>query len=168
MRGRLCSTAVSLLILPPARTSLRRSAIQLAEELHFDPRAARRAVAAWERDANRAPLRGLLVRSDLPGLNAADVRRALSGLPSPGDYRVVIKPLRYRTRPHLAGLCEVDVGRSIVSVSEPFQPFAELVYVNARRKPGAVMKFAWLFDKRRFRSLAHLLRFVHHNEWLQW
>src|SRR2546425_13009655 len=103
MRGRLCSTAVSLLILPPARTSLRRSAIQLAEELHFDPRAARRAVAAWERDANRAPSRGLLGRSDLPGLNAADVPRALSGLPPPRDYRGGVKPLRYPTRAHPAG-----------------------------------------------------------------
>src|SRR3989449_7662370 len=98
MRGRLCSTAVSLLILPPARTSLRSSAIQLAEELHFDPRAARRAGAAWARDANRAASRGLLGRSDLPGLNAAHVRRALAGLPSPGDYRVESKPLRHRTR----------------------------------------------------------------------
>src|SRR5256885_3011291 len=101
MRGRLCSTAVSLLILPPARTSLRRSAIQLAEELHFDPRAARRAAAAWERDASRAPSRGLLVRSELPGLNAADVPPALSGPPSPGASQVGIKPLRDPTRPHL-------------------------------------------------------------------
>jgi len=168
MRGRLCSTAVSLLILPPARTSLRRSAFQLAEELHFDPRAARRAVAAWERDASRAPSRGLLVRSELPGLNAADVRRALSGLPSPGDYQVVIKPLRYRTRPHLAGLCEFDIGRIIVSVPEPFRPFAELVYVNARRKPGAVMKFAWLSEKARFRTRRDVLRFVYLHEWLHW
>src|SRR2546423_14135505 len=103
MRGRLCSTAVSLLILPPARTSLRRSAIQLAEELHFDPRAARRAVAAWERDASRAPSRGLLVRSELPGLNAADVRRAPSGPPSPRGYPGVVKPPRYRAPPPPAG-----------------------------------------------------------------
>src|SRR6059058_1603122 len=158
---------MSLLILPP-RTGLRRQAIRLAEELHFDPHAVRRAVAAIERRASRAHTLGLLVRSDVHGIKAADVRRALSGLPSPGDYRVVIKPLRYRTRPHLAGLCEFDVGRIIVSVPEPFRPFAELVYVNARRKPGAVMKFAWLSEKARFRTRRDVLRFVYLHEWLHW
>lgn len=169
MRGRLSSTEpVSLLILPPARASLPRSAIQLAEELHFDPRAARRAVAALERVAGRAPSRGLSIRSELPGLKVAGVRRALSGLPSPGDYRVVIKPLRYRTRPHLAGLCEFDVGRIIVSVPLPFRPFDELVYVSARRKRGAGMKFAWLSEKVRFRTRRDVLRFVYLHEWLHW
>ena len=160
---------MSLLIVPPARSSLRRLAVPLAEELHFDPRAVRRAVAAaLERDANRAPSRALLVRSELTGLKVGDVRRALSGLPTPGDYRVVIKPLRYRTRPHLAGLCEFDVGRIIVSVPEPFRPFTELVYVNARRKPGAGMKFAWLSEKVRFRTRRDVIRFVYLHEWLHW
>jgi len=159
---------MSLLIMPRTRTSLRRTAVPLAEELHFDARAVRRAVAALERDASRAPSQGLLVRSDLPGLKVADVRRALAGLPSPGDYRVVIKPLRYRTRPHLAGLCEFDVGRIIVRVPEPFRPFSELVYVNARRKPGAGMKFAWLSEKVRFRTRRDVLRFVYLHEWLHW
>ena len=127
---------MSLLIVPPARTSLRRPAIALAEEPHFDPREVRRTVAAMEKAASRAPSMGLLVRSDLHGLKVSDVRRALSGLPSPGDYRVVIKPLRYRKRPHLSGLCEFDLGRIIVRVPEPFRPFDELVYVNARRKRG--------------------------------
>src|SRR2546427_9722394 len=143
---------MSLLIMPPARSTPRRSVLQLAEELHFDQRAVRRAVAALERDAGRAPSMGLLIRSDLAGLKVADVRRALSGLPSPGDYRVVVKPLRYRTRPNLSGLCEFDVGRIIVRVPEPFRPFNELVYISARRKPGAGMKFAWLSGKGRFRN----------------
>jgi len=127
---------MSLLILHPARTPLRRPAIALAEEPHLDPREVRRTVAAMEKAASRAPSMGLLVRSDLHGLKVSDVRRALSGLPSPGDYRVVIKPLRYRKRPHLSGLCEFDLGRIIVRVPEPFRPFDELVYVNARRKRG--------------------------------
>jgi hypothetical protein len=159
---------MSLLIMPPARTNPRRSALQLAEELHFDHRAVRRAVAALERDARRAPTQGLLVRSDLHGLKVADVRRALSGLPSPGDYRLVVKPLRYRTRPHLSGLCEFDVGRIIVRVPEPFRPFSELVYFNARRKPGAGMRFAWLSEKVRFRTRRDVLRFVYLHEWLHW
>src|SRR6059036_1982132 len=155
---------MSLLILPP-RTGLRRPAIPLAEELHFDPRAVRRAVAAIERRATRAHTLSLQVRSDVHGMKAADVRRALAGLPSPGDYRVVIKPLRYRTRPHLSGLCEFDVGRIIVRLPEPFRPFDELVYVSARRKPGAGMRFAWVSEKVRFRTRRDVLRFVYLHEW---
>ena len=158
---------MSLLILPP-RTGLRRPAIPLAEELHFDPRAVRRAVAAIERRATRAHTLSLQVRSDVHGMKAADVRRALAGLPSPGDYRVVIKPLRYRSRPHLSGLCEFDVGRIIVRLPEPFRPFDELVYVSARRKPGAGMRFAWVSEKVRFRTRRDVLRFVYLHEWLHW
>src|SRR4029077_19626206 len=116
--------------------------VQLAEELHLDLDAVGRAVAALDRASSRAPSMCMSVRSDLPGLNVADIRRTLSGLPSPGDYRVVVKPLRYRARPSLSGLCEFDLGRIIVRVPELFRPFSELVYVNARRKPGDGMKFA--------------------------
>jgi hypothetical protein len=158
---------MSLLILPP-RTGLRRQAIPLAEELHLDPRAVRRAVAAIDRLATRAHTLSLQVRSDVHGMKAADVRRALAGLPSPGDYRVVIKPLRYRSRPHLSGLCEFDVGRIIVRLPEPFRPFDELVYVSARRKPGAGMRFAWVSEKVRFRTRRDVLRFVYLHEWLHW
>lgn len=159
--------AVSLLILP-ARTSTRRQAVPLAEELHFDAGAVTRAVAVIERLERRAHTSELIVRSDLHGLKVADVRRALSGLPSPGDYRLVIKPLRYRTRPHLSGLCEFDVGRIIVRVPEPFRPFDEAVYFGARRKPGAGMRFSWKSEKVRFRTRRDVLRFVYLHEWLHW
>jgi len=159
---------MSLLIMSRVRASLRRQALPLAEELHFDHRAVRRAVAALEKRASKAPSMGLLIRSDLAGLKVSDVRRALSGLPSPGDYRVVVKPLRYRTRPNLSGLCEFDVGRIIVRVPEPFRPFNELVYISARRKPGAGMKFAWAAEKVRFRTRRDVLRFVYLHEWLHW
>src|SRR5437762_14317007 len=102
---------MSLLILPPSRTSLRRP--PMAEELHFDARTVGRAVAAFERAAARAHTMAMSIRSDLHGFKVAEARRALAGLPSPGDYRVVIKPLRYRTRPSLSGLCEFDVGRRV-------------------------------------------------------
>jgi len=159
---------LSLLILPPSRTPLRRQTLALAEELHFDPRAVRRAVAQLERDASKGPTRGLSIRSDLHGFKVADARRALAGLPSPGDYRVVIKPLRYRSRPSLSGLCEFDVGRIIVRIPEPFRPFEELVYFNARRKRGGGMRFAWVAEKVWFRSRRDVLRFVYCHEWLHW
>lgn len=158
---------MSLLILP-TRTSARRQAVPLAEELHFDARAVTKAVAVIERLESRAHASGLIVRSDLHGLKVKDVRRALSGLPSPGDYRVVIKPLRYRTRPHLSGLCEFDVGRIIVRIPEPFRPFHEAVYFGARRKPGAGMRFAWKSEMVRFRTRRDVLRFVYLHEWLHW
>jgi len=158
---------MSLLIVP-ARTTLRRQSLHLTEELDFDPRAVRRAVAALELRAGRAHTLGLSIRVDLHGLKVADVRRALAGLPSPGDYRVVIKPLRYRTKPSLSGLCEFDLGRIIIRVPEPFRPFDEHVYVQARRKPGAVMRFAWKSEKVRFRTRRDVLRFVYLHEWLHW
>src|SRR5438477_267302 len=117
---------MSLLILPAARTRTRRQAHSLVEEPHFDARVVRRAVAAIDKEARRGPRMGLSVRSDLPGLKVADVRRALAGLPSPGDSRVVIKPMRYRTRPHLGGLCEFDMGRIILRVPQPFRPFSAI------------------------------------------
>jgi hypothetical protein len=159
---------MSLLILPSARTRPRRQLHSLAEELHFDAGVVRRAVAKIEREASRGPRMALSVRSDLAGLRVADVRRALAGLPSPGDYRVVIKPLRYRTRPHLGGLCEFDMGRIIVRVPEPFRPFSELVYFSARRKPGEGMRFAWTSERVRFRTRRDVLRFVYLHEWLHW
>ena len=158
---------MSLLIVPRSRAS-RRLLVDLAEELHLDLDAVGRAVAALDRASSRAPSMGMSIRSDLTGLNVADVRRALSGLPSPGDYRVVVKPLRYRARPSLSGLCEFDVGRIIVRVPEPFRPFSELVYVNARRKPGRGMEFAWLSERVRFRTRRDVLRFVYLHEWLHW
>ncbi len=156
------------LLITPRRTSLRRPVLPIAEELHFDQGAVRRAVAALDRIASRAPSAGLSIRSDLPGLGAADVRRALGGLPSPGDYQVVIKPLRYRTRPHLAGLCEFDLGRIIVRIPEPFRPFSELVYHGAKRLPVDGMRFAWVSEKVRFRTRRDVLRFVYLHEWLHW
>src|SRR6266567_949305 len=66
---------MSLLIVP-ARTTLRRQSLHLTEELDFDPRAVRRAVAALELRAGRAHTLGLSIRVDLHGLKVADVRRA--------------------------------------------------------------------------------------------
>ena len=142
--------------------------LPLAEEPHLDHRAVRRVLAELARTAHRAPSMGLTIRSDLPAVSVSDARRALGGLPSPGDYSIVVKPLRYRRKPHLSGLCEFDLGRIIVRVPEPFRSFDELVYVKARRKPGAEMRFAWTAEKVRFRSRRDVIRFVYCHEWLHW
>ena len=158
---------MSLLILPSSRTSLRRPVGFLAEELHFDHRTVGRAAAALVR-AGLAHTAAMSIRSDLAGYKVAEARRALAGLPSPGDYRVVIKALRYRTRPSLSALCEFDLGRIILRVPEPFQPFDELVYFNARRKPGAGMRFAWVSEKVHVRTRRDVLRFLYCHAGLHW
>lgn len=142
--------------------------LPLAEEPHLDHRAMRRVLADLAKTAHRAPFMGLSIRSELPGWTTADARRAVAGLPSPGDYSVVVRALRYRTKPHLSGLCEFDLGRIIVRVPEPFRPFDELVYVSARRKPGEGMRFSWLAEKVRFRSRRDVVRFIYCHEWLHW
>jgi hypothetical protein len=151
--------------LPALPTPLARPALMLAEEPHFDPRAVRRALREIEREVTspRFP-----IRSELAGYSVAEARRALAGLPSPGDYRVVIKPLRYRTRPHLAGLCEFDVHRIVLNVPVPFRPFDELVYYRAKRRPGPGMRFTWFAERVRFRTRRDVLRFVYLHEWLHW
>ena len=60
------------------------------------------------------------------------------------------------------------MGRIIVRIPEPFRPFEERVYFNARRKRGAGMRFSWVAEKVRFRTRREVLRFVYCHEWLHW
>ena len=159
---------MSLLIGHPIRTGLRPPHLVLAEEPHFEPRAVRRAILEIEKAASRPPVSTFAIRSEVVGYKVGEARRALAGLPAPGDYRVVIKPLRYRTRPHLSGLCEFDVGRISLGIPEPFRAFDELVYHSARRRPGEGMRFTWFADRIRFRTRRDVLRFVYCHEWLHW
>ena len=108
------------------------------------------------------------IRSDLAGFHVAAARSALAGLPAPGDYKVLIKPLRYRTKPSLSALCEFDLRRIVLRVPEPFLPFDELVYHSARRQPGPGLQFMWVSEKVRFRTRREVLRFLYCHEWLHW
>jgi hypothetical protein len=107
------------------------------------------------------------IRSELPGLTTSGARRALSGLP-PTGYEVVIKPLRYRTGPHLAALCDFDGRQITLQVPTPFRPFKEIVYHGARRKRGKGIHFSWLSENVMFRSRRDVLRFLYCHEWLHW
>jgi hypothetical protein len=159
---------MSLLLPLSARTTGRHHAQILAEEPHFDPSAVRRAIVAIERSESIGPNSRLAIRSDLDGFGVAEARRALAGLPRPGDYRVVVKALRYRTQPSLSALCEFDERRIILRVPEPFRPFQELVYYSARRRPGAGMQFSWVSENVAFRARRDVLRFLYCHEWLHW
>ena len=108
-----------------------------------------------------------MIYSELADMTTAEVRRALAGLPKCG-YDVIVKPLRYRTEPHLAALCDFDARRITLQVPKPFHPFKERVYHGARRKRGKGMDFTWLSENVLFRSRRDVLRFLYCHEWLHW
>jgi hypothetical protein len=110
----------------------------------------------------------MVIRSYLDGMTDADVRRALAGLPRAGDYEVVVKPLRYRSSPHLAALCEFEERRIVLQLPVPFHPFKEPVMYAARRKRGHGIRFAWASESVSFRLRREVLRFLYCHEWMHW
>ena len=110
----------------------------------------------------------MVIRSELAGLNDADARRVLDGLPRAGNYEVVVKPLRYRTGPHLAARCEFEERRIVLQVPVPFRAFKEPVVFAARRKRGQAMRFAWASETVSFRARRDVLRFLYCHEWMHW
>ncbi len=110
----------------------------------------------------------MVVRSELTGLTSAEARRILNGLPRAGDYEVVVKPLRYRTRPHLAARCEFEERQIVLQVPVPFRAFKEPVVFAARRKRGHGIRFAWASETVLFRLRREVLRFLYCHEWMHW
>ena len=108
-----------------------------------------------------------MIHSALARFTDADARRAVEGLPRT-DYEVVVKPLRYRTSPHLAARCEFEDRRIVLQVPVPFRSFKEPVIFAARRKRGAGMRFAWASETVEFRSRRDVLRFLYLHEWMHW
>jgi hypothetical protein len=109
----------------------------------------------------------MALRSELAGFSAAQARRALEGLPR-CDYDVLVKPLRYRSNPHLAALCEFEDRRIVLQVPIPFRPFKEPVIFAARRKRGQGFRFAWASETVFFRGRRDVLRFLYCHEWMHW
>jgi hypothetical protein len=106
--------------------------------------------------------------SSVPDLPVQRVRQMLAGLPDAPGYQVVIKPLRYRTRPHLSAWTEFDEHRITLQVPEPFLPFGEIVPHAARRLPGKGMRFVWISEGVTFRRPREVLRFLYCHEWMHW
>jgi hypothetical protein len=80
----------------------------------------------------------------------------------------VVKPLRYRTRPHLAAWTEFDQRRITLQLPQPFLPFGEIVPYAARRLPGKGLRFVWVTEGVTFRQPREVLRFLYLHEWMHW
>jgi len=108
------------------------------------------------------------VRSTVKWLPADRVRAHLAGLPPATGYRLTVKPLRYRDRPHLAAYTEFDARRITIQVPEPFLQFGEIVPYAAKRLPSKGMRFAWVSEGITLREPREVLRFLWCHEWYHW
>jgi len=108
------------------------------------------------------------VRSELSGLPGTRVVEVLRGLPDARGYRVTVKPLRYREKPHLSAWTDLGTGEIVLQVPEPFFPFGEVVAYAAKRRPGKGLRFIWLTEGVTFRTQRQVLRFLYLHEWMHW
>jgi ubiquinone/menaquinone biosynthesis C-methylase UbiE len=109
--------------------------------------------------------------SGLPGWSADRVRALLHDLPGARGYQLVVKPLRYRKRPHVQALCEFARRRITVQVPVPFKPFSEEVPYRAQRVGAKGFRFRWYSKRLRFERPEELIRYLYLHEyhhWYQW
>jgi len=99
----------------------------------------------------------MAVRSTLRTHSATDIREVLRGLPTATGYRVTVKPLRYRTAPHLQAFTFWDEPEMVLQVPEPFRPFRELVDLGADGTPIVL-----------FRTRREVIRFLYLHEFCHW
>jgi hypothetical protein len=111
----------------------------------------------------------LRITCSVPDLSVEEVAAALAGLPEPGDFPIMVKPLRYRERPHLSAWTDFTDRSITLQVPLPFFPFGEVVPYGAKRRPGkGKMRFIWLTEGVTFRTPDEVLRFLYLHEWMHW
>jgi hypothetical protein len=108
------------------------------------------------------------IHSTVEDVPAADVARMLSGLPAARGYEIVVKPLRYREKPHLAAMTDFTERTITLQVPEPFYPFGEVVAYGAKKRPGRSLRFIWLTEGVTFETPREVLRFLYLHEWMHW
>jgi hypothetical protein len=99
----------------------------------------------------------MAVRSALPTHPPAKVREVLRGLPVATGYTVSVKPLRYRTRPHLQAFTFWDHPEILIQVPEPFHPFREVVDLGTMGTPMVS-----------FRTRRDVIRYLYLHEYCHW
>lgn len=113
-------------------------------------------------------MNGIPIRCTVPDLTSHEVRLHLAGLPEATGYELVVKPLRYRSRPHLSAYTEFEGRRITLQVPVPFLPFGEIVHYGAKRMPAKGLRFVWLSEGITFRATREVLRFLYCHEWYHW
>jgi len=108
------------------------------------------------------------IRSTSSELTPAQAERMLAGLPGADGYEVIVKPLRYREKPHLAAETDFSAATITLRLPEPFLPFGEVVAYGAKRRPGRSIRFVWLTEGVTFRRPREVLRFLYLHEWMHW
>lgn len=108
------------------------------------------------------------LKTQHPDISVERFRSFLKGLPEAEGYDVIVRPLRYRSRPHLAAYTEFDSKRITIQVPEPFLPFGEIVQYGAKRIAGKGMRFIWLSEGLTFKTHREVVRFLYCHEWYHW
>src|SRR2546426_10808228 len=106
------------------------------------------------------------IQSNLAGFSVSRLRRVLADLPRAKGYRLTVKPLRYRTGPHLQAECDYETKTITVQVPEPFRSFRQRIPYRAKRikslrQRGHAFAFHWFYRKIRFRTNTVLIRFLY-------
>ncbi len=106
---------------------------------------------------------------DLPRWSPARVERLLEGLPQARGYDVVVKPLRWRKRPHVQAFCDFTDKRITIQVPVPFYPFKEYVPYRAKRvRRRRRMYFRWYWRTVWFDRPDELIRYLYLHEYYHW
>ncbi len=110
------------------------------------------------------------IHSRLTGFSPTRLRAMLADLPRAAGYRVEVKPLRYRTRPHLQGLCDYETRTITVQVPEPFRPLRQRIPYRAQRiktraARGDPFAFRWFSRDVLFRTKTDVIRFLYCHEY---
>lgn len=112
----------------------------------------------------------MIIDSRLPEFPPPRLRALLADLPSAAGYRLEVRFLRYRTAPHLQGLCDYESKTITVQVPEPFRPFRQRIPYRAQRiktraARGDLFTFRWFYENVLFRTKTDVIRFLYCHEY---
>jgi hypothetical protein len=110
------------------------------------------------------------IYSRLAEFPPARLRAMLYDLRPAAGYRLEVKPLRYRTQPHLQGLCDYESKTITLQVPEPFRPFRQRIPYRAQRirtraGRGDPFRFRWFYRDVLFRTKTDVIRFLYCHEY---